>query len=114
MCLVDQLLGQRTVEGGEQERLCKNPGLNRFSARTAEEVVPWEFFNKPVFSQFHNNPKRGMEASLSGSLDDAVMQVWHVVACKWGHCQRCRCGDWCGNGRLIVWELLFNGVGMVC
>ena len=75
MCLVDQVLGQRTVESGEAERLCLIPGLNRFSARRAEEVVPWEFFNKPVFSQFHNNPKRGMEASLSGSLDDAVMQV---------------------------------------
>ncbi|KAK7116387.1 hypothetical protein V1264_002076 [Littorina saxatilis] len=79
MNMVDQYVMQYTIEVGEGERLGLSPGLNRFVARTSEEVVTWEFFSKPVFSQFNNNPKRGMEASLSGSLDDAVMQVMELV-----------------------------------
>lgn len=77
--LVDQQLGHRTLEGGEAQRLGFTPGLNRFVPHEGDDVVPWEFFNKPVFSQFNNNPKRGMDASLSGSLDDAVMQVMDLV-----------------------------------
>ena len=76
---MDQLLGQRSLESGEAERLSNTPSLNRFPAHKREEVISWEFFNKPIFSQFHNNPKRGMEGSVSGALDDVVMQVGGLV-----------------------------------
>ncbi|KAK7481602.1 hypothetical protein BaRGS_00027118 [Batillaria attramentaria] len=77
--LMDQLLGHRTLDGGETQRVGLMPGLNRFVAHDTDEVIPWEFFNKPIFSQFNNNPKRALEASLSGALDDAVMQVMELV-----------------------------------
>ena len=72
---MDEEMGVLKYESGETARLCQSPGLNRFMARNSEEVVTWEFFQKPIYSQFHNNPKRGMDASLSGALDDAVKQV---------------------------------------
>ncbi|XP_076465288.1 chondroitin sulfate synthase 1-like [Babylonia areolata] len=79
IAMVDQLEGHHTIEPGESERLSGSPGLNRFPAHKREEVISWEFFNKPIYSQFHNNPRRGMEGSVSGALDDAVEQVMELV-----------------------------------
>lgn len=72
---MDQLLKEKALVAGEKIRLGTPPGLNKYSPLLWKEVVPWEFFNKPIFSHFNGNPKRGMEASLSGALDDAIMQV---------------------------------------
>lgn len=79
MCLMEDLVGQRLMEAGESQRLCRLPELNRFTPHRSDEVVTWEFFQKAAFSQFNNNPKRGMDASLNGALDDAVMQVMELV-----------------------------------
>ncbi|KAL8602314.1 hypothetical protein ACOMHN_022827 [Nucella lapillus] len=80
MHLIDDLLGGTPVlQGGETERLGVAPGLNRFPARHRQEVVSWEFFSKPIFSQFHNNPRRAMEGWLSGAMDDSVQQVMELV-----------------------------------
>lgn len=75
MELMNHMLGRSAGASGESGRIAQTPSLNKVPAHRAEDVVPWEYYSKAIFSQYNNNPKRAMEGSLSGALDDAVMQV---------------------------------------
>ncbi|XP_076443832.1 chondroitin sulfate synthase 1-like [Babylonia areolata] len=72
---MDHLLMQHDQQTGERERLSHVPGMNRFNPQSREEVVPWEYFTKQIFSHSHNNPRRGIDSSISAAVDSAVEQV---------------------------------------
>lgn len=55
--------------------LSKQPSLTKFHALNSKEVIPWEFVARSMFSQFNNNPRRGIEESVKLSLDELVSQV---------------------------------------
>ncbi|XP_046553957.1 chondroitin sulfate synthase 1-like isoform X1 [Haliotis rubra] len=76
--MMEQLLGLQKSNIVDN-KLGILPSLNKYPPKSEEEVLTWDFLKKPIYSHNHLNPKRGMEASLSGALDDVVMQVMQLV-----------------------------------
>lgn len=58
-----------------EPNLSKPPSLTKFHPLNSKEVIPWEFVARSIYSQFNNNPRRGLEDSLKGALDEIVSQV---------------------------------------
>lgn len=69
----DNVLDRTTPKQGLQ------PSLNKYVPQRPEDVLPWEFMAKSVFSHSSANPSRGIELALRQSLDDIVMQIMTMV-----------------------------------
>ena len=76
--MMDQLLGVQKSNVVEN-KLGMMPTLNKHMPRDTTEVMSWDFIKKSIFSNHHSNPRRGLEQSLSGSVDDVIMQIMHLV-----------------------------------
>ncbi|KOB78645.1 Chondroitin sulfate synthase 1 [Operophtera brumata] len=53
--------------------------FNRFKANTIEEVVPFDFISKSIYSVSHSNPKRRIEGPLKEALDDVIREVMEII-----------------------------------
>lgn len=51
------------------------PSMTKFRPLNSKEVIPWEFIGRSIYSQFNNNPKRGIDDSTRGGLDEVINQV---------------------------------------
>ncbi|KAK6171968.1 hypothetical protein SNE40_018384 [Patella caerulea] len=76
--MMEEFIGYRHPNS-LQNKLALMPSLNKYKPQNDDEVLSWEFITKPIFSHFHNNPKRGLEASLSGAIDDVINQIMQLV-----------------------------------
>ncbi|XP_059179665.1 chondroitin sulfate synthase 1-like [Physella acuta] len=55
--------------------LSQPPTLKKFHPLNGKEVIPWDFVARSIYSQFNNNPRRGIDDSVKGALDELVNQV---------------------------------------
>ncbi|KAK0057903.1 chondroitin sulfate synthase 1 [Biomphalaria pfeifferi] len=55
--------------------LSQPPNLRKFHPLSGKEVIPWDFVARSIYSQFNNNPRRGIDESVKGALDELVNQV---------------------------------------
>lgn len=49
--------------------------MNRYKADELEDVVPFDFISKSIYSISHSNPKRRVESPLKEALDDVIREV---------------------------------------
>ncbi|ESP05353.1 hypothetical protein LOTGIDRAFT_152198 [Lottia gigantea] len=76
--LIDELLGSPGYTFNVN-RLALLPSLTKYRPSEADDVISWDFMTKPIFSHHHNNPKRGLEGSLSSAIDDVINQIMQLV-----------------------------------
>ena len=55
--------------------LSLRPSLSKFRPLNGKEVIPWEYISRSIYSQFNNNPRRGIDESVKGALDELVSQI---------------------------------------
>lgn len=55
--------------------LSQPTSLTKFRPLSGRDVIPWEFVARSIYSQFNNNPRRGLEESVKGALDELVSQI---------------------------------------
>ncbi|XP_005098572.1 chondroitin sulfate synthase 1 [Aplysia californica] len=55
--------------------LSQKPSLIKFRPLNGKEVIPWEYLARSIFSPFNNNPRRGIDESVKGALDELVNQI---------------------------------------
>lgn len=55
--------------------LSQLPSLRKFRPLNGKEVIAWEFIARSMYSQFNNNPRRAIQESVKGALDDLVNQI---------------------------------------
>lgn len=53
--------------------------MNRYKANTVEDIVPFEFISKSLYSAAHSNPKRRIEGPLREALDDVIREVMEII-----------------------------------
>lgn len=49
--------------------------FNRFKADNPEDIVPFDFISKSIYSISHSNPKRRIETPLKEAIDDIIREV---------------------------------------
>ena len=55
--------------------LSLRPSLTKFQPLNGREVIPWEYISRSIYSQFNNNPRRGIDVSVKAALDELVDQI---------------------------------------
>ncbi|CAH2048998.1 unnamed protein product, partial [Iphiclides podalirius] len=53
--------------------------MNRFKAEAVEDIVPFDFISKSIYSISHSNPKRRIEGPLKEALDDVIREVMEII-----------------------------------
>ncbi|CAG9565853.1 unnamed protein product [Danaus chrysippus] len=53
--------------------------FNRFKADTLEDIVPFDFISKSIYSISHSNPKRRIETPLKEAIDDIIREVMEII-----------------------------------
>lgn len=49
--------------------------LNRYKPDNVEDIIPFDFISKSIYSTSHSNPKRRIEVPLREALDDVIREV---------------------------------------
>lgn len=55
------------------------PGLNKYRARKAADVIKWDFISKAWFSDTDPNPRRRIDSYSKEGLDDVIREVETVI-----------------------------------
>ncbi|XP_045501289.1 chondroitin sulfate synthase 1 [Colias croceus] len=53
--------------------------LNRYKANTVEDIIPFDYISKSIYSMSHSNPKRRIESPLKEALDDVIREVMEII-----------------------------------
>ncbi|KAJ8714761.1 hypothetical protein PYW07_002986 [Mythimna separata] len=53
--------------------------MNRYKPNTVEDIVPFDFISKSLYSASHSNPKRRIEGPLREALDDVIREVMEII-----------------------------------
>ncbi|XP_013192040.1 chondroitin sulfate synthase 1 [Amyelois transitella] len=53
--------------------------MNRYKPSTLDDIVPFDFISKSIYSVSHNNPKRRIESPLKEALDDVIREVMEII-----------------------------------
>ncbi|XP_041980482.1 chondroitin sulfate synthase 1 [Aricia agestis] len=53
--------------------------FNRYKADTIEDIIPFDFISKSIYSVTHSNPKRRIETPLKEALDDVIREVMEII-----------------------------------
>ncbi|XP_047532573.1 chondroitin sulfate synthase 1 [Vanessa atalanta] len=53
--------------------------FNRYKPDTVEDIVPFDFISKSIYSVSHSNPKRRIETPLKEALDDVIREVMEII-----------------------------------
>ncbi|XP_046966394.1 chondroitin sulfate synthase 1 isoform X2 [Vanessa cardui] len=53
--------------------------FNRYKPDTVEDIVPFDFISKSIYSVSHSNPKRRIETPLKEAMDDVIREVMEII-----------------------------------
>ncbi|XP_053611389.1 chondroitin sulfate synthase 1 [Plodia interpunctella] len=53
--------------------------MDRYKPKTLDEIVPFDFISRSIYSVSHNNPKRKIETPLKESIDDVIREVMEII-----------------------------------
>ncbi|XP_045513002.1 chondroitin sulfate synthase 1 [Pieris brassicae] len=53
--------------------------FNRYKPENVEDIIPFEFISKSIYSTSHSNPKRRIESPLKEALDDVIREVMEII-----------------------------------
>lgn len=53
--------------------------MNRYRPGVIEDIVPFDFISKSIYSAGHSNPKRRIEGPLKEALDDVIREVMEII-----------------------------------
>ncbi|KAF9821324.1 hypothetical protein SFRURICE_012941 [Spodoptera frugiperda] len=53
--------------------------MNRYKPDTIDDIVPFDFISKSLYSASHANPKRRIEGPLREALDDVIREVMEII-----------------------------------
>ena len=74
------ILKDRSVDkDSSMYNLGLNPSLTKHLPSSKDEVLPWEFLSKSVYSDKHETPRRGLSMSHKMALEDIMMQVMQKI-----------------------------------
>lgn len=49
--------------------------MDRYKGHTVDDIIPFDFISKSIYSMTHTNPKRRIEGPLKEMLDDLIREV---------------------------------------
>lgn len=78
IALMNQEIGLKNNDESSKQ-LEMFPSLTKYVPDERDDVLSWEYFTKPVYSDANANPKRGMEFQVRSALDDVIMQIMQMV-----------------------------------
>ncbi|CAH0399323.1 unnamed protein product [Chilo suppressalis] len=64
---------------GDNQILGAPLDFNRYKPDNIEDIVPFDFISKSIYSVSHSNPKRRIEGPLKESIDDVIREVMEII-----------------------------------
>ncbi|XP_049871595.1 chondroitin sulfate synthase 1 [Pectinophora gossypiella] len=64
---------------GDNEILGAPIDMSRYKPSSLEDIVPFDFISKSIYSITHSNPKRRIELPLREALDDVIREVMEII-----------------------------------
>ncbi|XP_059047987.1 chondroitin sulfate synthase 1 [Achroia grisella] len=65
-------LGNNTILGAPID-------MNRHNPDNFDEIMPFDFISKSIYSVSHSNPKRRIEGPLREAIDDVIREVMEII-----------------------------------
>ncbi|KAL4717208.1 hypothetical protein ACJJTC_017095 [Scirpophaga incertulas] len=53
--------------------------MNQYKPKDVQDIVPFDFISKSIYSASHSNPKRRIEDPLKEALDDVIREVMEII-----------------------------------
>lgn len=75
---VDQMMRyQKTTGVFSKQGL--HPSLFKYSPKSADDILSWEYISKSVFSHRDSNPRHGITRPIKTSMEDVIVQMMQMV-----------------------------------
>lgn len=79
-----QVLTDKQILSNEREARAANllglePSLTKFRPYSEDEIIPWDFIQRSMYSAGNLNPRRRIESAYREGIDDVIREVSFII-----------------------------------